>query len=222
MDPVEESLAAIERGRTDRVLDLIGHAAPEQLSEALGHAAYFGDVTACRLLLNAGVPLSSQGADLGLMAASFHGHWRLVQFLVEQGADAKYRDADTGETALHAALTNEDRALYDRVVQVLLTAGADVNAATVPGVATGSLMRDAFTRGETPLHRAALYGTPATLRLLIEAGAHIAAPDAHGETPLGWASWARRPVEVLRPLLYGEHRIREGCRSMRENLAGEP
>ncbi len=34
-----ESLAAMERGRTDRVLDLIGHASLEQLSEALGHAA---------------------------------------------------------------------------------------------------------------------------------------------------------------------------------------
>ena len=221
MDPLE-ALAAIERGRTDRVLDLIGHASPEQLIEALGHAAYFGDVTACRLLLNAGVPLSSQGADLGLMAASFHGHWRLVQFLIEQGADPNTRDAETGETPLHAALTNEDRALYDRGVQLLLAAGADVNAATLPGVATGSLMRDAFTRGETPLHRAALYGTPATLGLLIEAGAHIDAKDAHGETPLGYASWARRPVEVLRPLLYGEHRIREGYRGLRENLHGDP
>ena len=154
--------------------------------------------------------LDSQGADLGLMAASFHCHWRLAQFLIEQGADANYRDADTGETPLHAALTYEDRALYDRVVRVLLAAGAEVNAATVSGVATGSLMRDAFTRGETPLHRAALYGTPAMLGLLIEAGAHIAAPDAPGETALAHASWARRPVEVLRPLLYGVHRIREG------------
>jgi ankyrin repeat protein len=221
MDPIE-TLIAIERGRTDRVLDLIGHASDAQLIEALNHAAYFGDVTACRLLLNAGVALSSQGADLGLMAASFHGHWRLVQFLIELGADANCRDAETGETPLHAALTNEDRLRYDRVVQVLLAAGADVNAATLPGVATGSLMRDAFTRGETPLHRAALFGTPATLTLLIKAGAHIDAADAHGETPLGYASWARRPVEVLLPLLYGEHRIREGYRSLRENLAGEP
>ena len=221
MNPTE-SLAALERGRTDAVLDLFAHATEAQLIEAFGHAAYFGDVTACRLLLNAGVPLTSQGADLGLMAASFHGHWRLVQFLIEQGADPDARGAETGETPLHAALTNEDRTVYDRVVQVLLAADADANAATVPGVATGSLMRDAFTRGETPLHRAALFGTPATLALLIEAGARIDAPDAHGETPLGWASWARRPAEVLRALLYGDHRIRAGYRGMRENLLGEP
>ena len=217
-----ETLAALKRGRTDHVLDLIGQATAEQLTEAMGHAAYFGDVTAVRLLLNAGVPLASQGGDLGLMAASFHGHWRLVQFLIEQGADANFKDTETGETPLHAVLTNEDRIAYDRVVQVLFAAGADVNAATHPGIATGSLMRDAFTRGETPLHRAAIYGTSATVKLLVEAGAHINARDAHGETPLGWASWARRPAEVLRALLYGEHQLREGHRGMRENLLGDP
>jgi hypothetical protein len=38
-------------------------------------------------------------------------------------------------------------------------------------------------------------------------GAAVDARDAHGDTPLGWASWHQRPGAVLRLLCYGEHSI---------------
>src|SRR5262249_38340940 len=107
-------------------------------------------------------------------------------------------------------------------VQVLLRAGADANAKTRPGAETGAFMRDARTRGESPLHRAALFGTPPTLALLLDAGANREAVDAFGDSPLSWASWARRPVDILRPLLFGEHRIHEKHTPMRANLLGKP
>lgn len=217
----------IENGRTDLVVPLIASAdGPDALrtrgGDLLRWSAYYGDVTACRVLRDAGLELTALGPDLGLNGAAFHGHWELCEFLLENGATARFADPATGETPLHSALTNEDRVRYDPAVRVLLRAGADPNAATTPGVPTGAFMRDAKTRGETPLHRAALFGSAATLTLLLDAGANREALDAFGESPLAWASWARRPVEVLRLLLYGGHRIHPDYKPMRENLLGTP
>jgi hypothetical protein len=105
---------------------------------------------------------------------------------------------------------------------VLLRAGANPNVATLPDIETGSFMRDCRTRGETPLHRAALFGTRETIEKLLAAGADRERKDARGETPLSYASWARRATDVLRPLLYGPHRIHAENQPMRVNLMGKP
>ena len=82
----------------------------------------------------------------------------------------------------------------------------------------GTFAKDTFETGT----RAAAFGGPGTIRLLLDAGAEVTATDAHGDTPLAWASWHRRPVEVLRLLLFGPHRIHPDSRSLRENLLGSP
>jgi hypothetical protein len=61
-----------------------------------------------------------------------------------------------------------------------------------------------FLRGETPLHRAAAFGNGVSSRILLDAGATIDAKDANGETPLGWASWHRRPAAILSLPCYGQ------------------
>lgn len=225
MDPTR-LLKRIANGRTDLILDRLadGGSPDAQVDGAslLQWAAYYGDVTMLRVLMERGLALSELGDDLGLNAAAFHGHWRLCQFLLEQGAPAHHADPDTGETALHSALCHDDRTGRDRVLEVLLEAGADVRAATRPGQPTGAFMRDARTRGETALHRAALVGTPETLQLLLDAGASVEARDAHGDTPLAWASWARRPAAVLRLLCYGEHKVRADYPGMAAHLSGQP
>jgi uncharacterized protein len=220
-------LRRIENGRTDLLEPLL--ASPDGPATLQSHGpklfewcSYFGDVTACRLLLRHGLSLTALGPDLGLNGAAFHGYWRLCEFLLESGANPRFVDPQTGETPLHSAVTNDDRLRYDLVVRVLLRAGVDTNAATIPDVETGSFMRDCRTRGETPLHRAAVFGTPATIEMLLAAGADRERKDARGETPLAWASWARRPAEVLRLLLYGPHQIRAGYQPMRANLLGKP
>ncbi len=111
---------------------------------------------------------------------------------------------------------------YDLVVSVLLAAGADPNAATLPGVPTGSFMRDCRTKGETPLHRAAAFGDAGTVLMLLDAGADRAVKDATGDSPLAWASWYRRPVEVLRLLTFDAHTIHPASAPLRRNLLGRP
>jgi ankyrin repeat protein len=169
-----------------------------------------------------GETLNSLGENLNLIRAAFHGHWRLSKFLLEQGADPNHPDPQNGETPLHAALSKTDRIVYDRVLTVLLSHGANPNIATKPGVETGAFMRDCRTKGETPLHRAAAFGEVETIRLLKQAGAAIDAKDANGDTPLSWASWYGRPTPILRELLYGNFRIHPQNRSMRANLLGDP
>lgn len=220
-------LLQIEHGRTDLIVPLLQHTTAEQILSEHGISlinwiAYYGDVSALRLLVDRGVPLEMLGANLGLNAAAFHGHWQLCEYLIEQGANPDFTEPDTGETALLAALTNENRERYDLVLKVLLSGGANVQIRTRAGVPTNSLMRDAKTRGETPLHRAAVFGTAATIELLLGAGARPEQQDAAGESALAWASWARRPPEVLRALLYGEHHIHPAYLPLRVRLLGEP
>jgi ankyrin repeat protein len=219
-------LQRIVDGRTDLVRDhLAGGGAATATADGLRlleWCAWYGDVSALRLLLDHGEALASLGANLGLGAAAFHGHWRLCEFLLESGADANGADGETDETPLHAALCTPDRRAHDLVVRVLLAHGADVRRATRPSVPTGAFMRDCRTRGETALHRAAAFGTGETIDLLLAAGAERDARDAHGDTPLGWASWYGRPDPILRRLLYGGQAIHPDRKPMAVALLGWP
>lgn len=217
----------IKDGRTDLVFDHLaaGHhatAKDEHGTSLINWCAYYGDVSAIRYLLANGESIRTLGDNLDLNGAAFHGHWRLCQFLVEQGANVNLPSPDNGETPLHAALSQSDRLAHDLVLKVLLGNGANPNCATKPGVETGSFMRDCRTKGETPLHRAAAFGTEDTIRLLFDAGAKIDAQDADGNSPLGWASWYLRPDAILRMLCYGDFQIRPNRRSMAAYLQGEP
>ncbi len=220
-------LGELADGRTDLVFDLLAEGRPVETKDQDGvsliqHCAYYGDVSAMRFLLAHGDSLDSLGENLGLNAASFHGHWRLCLFLLERGANVNQALADTGETPLHAALCKTERMVYDRVLKVLLSHGADPNRATKEAVETGGFMRDCRTKGETPLHRAAAFGDEETIRLLLNAGAIIDAKDMNGDTPLGWASWYLRPVSILRQLCYGSFKIHPQYREMLANLSGTP
>jgi len=65
---------------------------------------------------------------------------------------------------------------------------------------------DCRTKGETPLHRAAAFGTEATIQTLLDAGAGVDARDMYGDSPLSWASWYLRPRTILRKLCFGQFR----------------
>lgn len=220
-------LERIANGRTDLVIDYVAQGHPPTAADSDGTpliqwCAYYGDVSAIRFLLERGESLQSLGENLGLGAAAFHGHWRLCEFLLEHGADAGFREPDTGETPLHGALCTTRRVAHDLVVRVLLEAGADPNVPTTPGVETGAFMRDCRTKGETPLHRAAAFGNEHTIEMLLAAGASREVKDANGDSPLSWGSWYARPDEILRKLLYGSHSIHPNRQTMEGYLQGTP
>jgi ankyrin repeat protein len=224
---LKRALSELVDGRTELVFDLLADGIRADHKDENGvslirHCDYYGDVSAIRFLLSHGESLHSLGENFNLNGASFHGHWRLCKFLLEQGANANYPDPITGETPLHSALCKTDRMVYDRVLMVLLSHGANPNVATIPGAETGGFMRDCRTKGETPLHRAAAFGEVETIRMLIDAGAIIDAKDANGDTPLSWGSWYGRPTPILRELLYGDFRINPKNQPMRANLLGKP
>ena len=204
-------LARIVEGRTDLVFDWVGQGGSpsEKVDGAtlVAWCAYFGDVSAIRFLVASGASLDDLGANRDLNGAAFHGHWRLCEYLIEQGADASAPLAETGETPLHAALCRRESRLHEKVVAVLLAAGADPTVPCKLDAETGCFMRDCRTQGEAPLHRAAAYGTKIAIESLIEAGAALDARDGHGDTPLTWASRALRPPDLLRLLCYPPHTI---------------
>lgn len=123
---------------------------------------------------------------------------------------------------MQASLCTAERLAHDLVVKVLLGNGANPNCATKLAVETGGFMRDCRTKGETPLHRAAAFGSVETIQMLLDSRANIEAKDMNGDCPLSWASWYLRPDPILRLLCYGDFHIRPQRRSMAANLLGEP
>ncbi len=215
----KDEVAALARriadGRCDLVFDYLAKGGlaggeDERGTLLIRWCAYYGEVSAVRVLVAAGASLGLLGDNYDLNGAAFHGHWQLCEFLIEHGADPNTALAN-GETALHAALTKANRPQAEHVVTVLLAGGADPNAATIPGAETGSFMRDVRTRGETPLHRAGAFGSEKVIRALLDAGAVKNKPDACGDSPLSWASWHLRPAAIIRLLCFDGWSIHPGA-----------
>jgi uncharacterized protein len=231
-----QMLKRIADGRTDLVFDHVASGKPATVSidgqPLIRWCAYYGDVSAIRCLVANGESLATLGENLDLNGACFHGHWRLCEYLIENGAKVNVPLAETGETPLHAALSKANRWKYTPVVKLLLARGADPNLPTSPGRETGGFMRDCRTKGETPLHRAAAFGNEEDIQSLLDAGAQRDALDANGDSPLSWASWYLRPGAVLGLLCYGPFRIHPDRRkqttcepatgSMESDLLGRP
>jgi len=218
-------LQQILDGRTDLLFDYLaeGHAATStdrRGTTLIRWCAYHGDVSAVRYLLTNGESLESLGENLDLNGAVFHGHWQLCQFLIENGADVNCPLPETGETPLHAALCKANRPVYDNIIEILLGNGADPNCITKPSAETGAFMRDCRTKAETPLHRAAAFGTESSIQLLVDSGAILDAKDMNGDTPLTWASWHLRSASILRKLCYGDFSIHPGNQSSYDHGTG--
>lgn len=209
-------LERIADGRTDLVFDFIEYGHPVDSKDSTGvpiinWCAYYGDVSAIRFLLANGESLATLGENFDLNGAAFHGHWRLCQYLIENGADPNHHLPETGETPLISAASKAGRPGNVNVMRVLLANGADPNAQTKVGVETDAFMRDVRTRGETALHRAAAFGGKEAIRMLVDAGANLEAKDANGDSPLSWGSLHKRPAYILELLCFGEHSINEAA-----------
>jgi uncharacterized protein len=211
-------LEYLARGRTDLIFEFIKVPHWKELLiqgdvKPLQWLIYYNDTTAIKAVLNAGGDLTSINLDVELGNAAFFGHWKVCDFLIRHGAHVNTYVKESHETPLHNALAKSGRPYYFYTVRILVEKGADVNAKTIPNVETGAFMRDVRTKGETPLHRAAAYADERTIQYLIDHGANVDAKDAHGDSPLTWASEHLRPGTILSLLTYGPHKIGEAYKT---------
>jgi hypothetical protein len=105
-----------------------------------------------------------------LMLAALKGHLALVKKLVERDADVN----KTGWTALHYAASGG----HTQVIDFLLENSAYIDAES--------------PNGTTPLMMAAMYGSPESVKLLIQAGADLNVKNMVGMTALDFAVRADR------------------------------
>jgi len=196
-------------GRRELLASLIKHGADINAKDAGGQTPLgwairtIGEFDVASLLLDAGanVNVASKAFGYPLAHAASVARPLLVQRLLALGAAAQAADEE-GRTALHQAIFPAPDPitpkLQERVVRLLLDAGADVHAKDNQGV--------------TPLDRAAEYGTTNLAKLLLSEGAAldiftaagcgatnfvaaavardpalVKATKANGTTPLHWA-----------------------------------
>jgi ankyrin repeat protein len=203
----EKMLAAASNGDLATVEALVSQGADINYTDTWDNCAVFaaaweGNLEALDLFHRLGAKLSFDDANL-LCNAAFNGKANSVKWLLEKGENPNFTFADTGENALHYTICKTSE-MDDRVeiVKSLIAAGTDVNKKTVAGKSTLCFMRDAWVKGESPLHRAAAYGNAAIIKMLLDAGADPSMKDANGDTPISWGSWHLRDADVLRLLLY--------------------
>jgi len=125
------------------------------------------------LLINApGVQVESRNAndESPLMLTALKGNVALSQRLIKKGADVN----KTGWTPLHYAATNG----HIDVIALLLDENAYIDAAS--------------PNGTTPLMMAAHYGSPSSVKLLLEAGADPLLKNDQNLTALDFANRASR------------------------------
>ena len=165
-------------------------------------AAWNGNIKGLDLFYNLGAKISFENANL-LCNAAYNGKVDSVKWLLGKGEAANFYFADTGENALHYTISKTSE-MDERteIVKILIAAGTDVTKKTTVGKPTLCFMRDAYLKGESPLHRAAAFGNVSIIKMLLEAGADPSMKDANGDTPISWGSWHLREADILRLLVY--------------------
>src|SRR5688572_20379222 len=169
---------------------------------AMFSAAWEGNTKALDLFYNLGAKISFDDANL-LCNAAFNGKTDSIKWLLDKGENANFTFTNTGENALHYTISKTSE-MDERteIVKILIAAGIDVNKKTLAGKPTLCFMRDAYLKGESPLHRAAAFGNVPIIKTLLDAGADPSLKDANGDTPISWGSWYLRDADVLRLLIY--------------------
>ena len=145
-------------------------------------------VNSALLLLNSGASVNAKvvasgGATPILIRAYATGQPRIVQAMLERGADVLASQEPSGGTALHIVSENRDanaaRDLLRRASIAVTQRAKSPEEAVALFVAW---VNKPFDKGYTPLHMAALYGAAEVIPLLVEAGADLSLRTEEGKT----------------------------------------
>ena len=203
----QQMLEAALQNDLETVEKLVSQGADINYNDRWGNCAIFsaaweGNIQALDLFYALGASIDLGEKNL-LCNAAFNAQLDSVKWFIEKGQDPNFT-FETGENALHYTISQTNK-MDERaeIVMALVNAGTDVHKKTIPGKETLCFMRDAFLKGETPLHRAAAYANESIIKTLLEAGADPSTKDANGDTPISWGSWHLRPSNVLSLLVYG-------------------
>ncbi|GAM28302.1 hypothetical protein SAMD00019534_114780 [Acytostelium subglobosum LB1] len=125
--------------------------------------------------------------------AAYAGSLEICQLLIEQGRAAVMAISKDGTLPLHYLSKHKfdktQSVKFRAVLSLLIAKGTPVNAKTI--------------RGETALHRAALFGSVQGVTFLVEHKADINSQNARGETPLYFGVIGRQKKIVALLVEYG-------------------
>ena len=136
---------------------------------------------ACWTLLRHGASPNAKNSDgvTALMQAAGKRDEAVCLMLIRSGADVSARDSRLGDSALDKA----SNAGHVGICALLLAHGADVNGRGFCGA--------------TPLHRAALSGSPELCRFLLEKGADPYIRTSNGHTAFQMLTKGHTPIRKL-------------------------
>ena len=174
----EDFFIAVKRDDPQTVAALLNRGFDPDAPDPQGQTALFlalrdGSLKAANVLLDwpkTHIETRTSHDESPLMMAALKGHTELVRKLVERNADVN----KTGWTPLHYAATNGHLA----IMALLLENHAYIDAES--------------PNGTTPLMMAAHYGTPAAVKLLLEAGADPSLKNHLGLSAMDFANRADR------------------------------
>ena len=236
METISEALiSAVEGGHILVAKLLLDHGADIEVYDRwhvrpLHTAAHDGNLEMLKLLLDGGADINSAGGDRGsgikgsaIQDAAYRGDMRMVQYLIERGAEI-----DMYRLGLPNALQNAASKGHTALIKVLLSAGAELESDGGHGTALQSAIAgdqpdivllllehganlDLF--GEvrdwknkplpSPLLHATMEGHVGIVKLLLEHGADVNAPSWYwgsSNLPLHTAA-GKGDIETLQMLL---------------------
>lgn len=147
-----------------------------------------GSINIVQLFLNFKVDVNTQDiwGETPLFEAVRNGNFEVLQLLINNGLDVNYVNPKNRSRPLHAAFFGSNDDIHQKVVEILLKNGANVN------------VQD--HRGETPFHSFAYSGDMRIAELFFNSKADFNVRNNEGELPL-YNAVINRKVKVAQFLI---------------------